>query len=324
MAMNMDRIKKNDIVKRIKKHNAEERGTTDNVSIEELCWLLRQNGLSHSHGYFHYTTLDRLEGMLEKVDVGEAEKKRLFWLSASTEMNDTQDNCKGVYVASFSYGEEEEVAMWTNYGVPKVKAVRIKFPLRAMMQWAKRNTAKDIKVYVPDGEKTYRALGISPVEVYFADVAYYGRNKTAEDERREGVRYLGCGFGLKEAKWRDSIKNKNDALLFKKRGWAYEKEVRLVVRFKDASITAKHKAIALPFDALYDAMLSNVRQNIVLGPWQNGSLPVSIDGIENAGRSVFDGELRMRSNCDKCKHNKNQKKCSCPYAEWKIAKEECK
>ena len=78
-----ERVKKADIMKRLKDPDS-----PDQVSIKEFCWLLRQNGLSHNHGYFHYTTWDRLRDMLEKHDVSTGEQHRLFFLSAASQMND--------------------------------------------------------------------------------------------------------------------------------------------------------------------------------------------------------------------------------------------
>lgn len=72
-----ERFKKSDIMKRLREKDA-----TKPVSIKEFCWLLRQNGLSHTQGYFHYTTLGRLKKMLAGEDVGEKGKRRLLFLSS--------------------------------------------------------------------------------------------------------------------------------------------------------------------------------------------------------------------------------------------------
>ena len=238
-------------------------------------------------------------------------------------MNDTEETKPGVYLASFSYGKEEEVAMWTNYGVPKREAVRIRFPMAAMTQWDKANKSGKIVIYVredDDKNKPFHVLDAKPTEIYFADVAYYGRNDPSDKAHRDGVRYRGMGLGFKEDKWRGQIKKTNDALLFKKRGWAYEHEVRLIVRFNDVTITERHKTIALPFDSLYDAMLADTHTNVMTGPWydERKSQFTDIAEIRNPSRSSFEGELRMRSNCDRCDMRKNGNECKCPNAEWKL------
>lgn len=323
--MNHDeRLRKADIEKRL----MEGKDASNLVSIDEFCWLLQLNGGLHNHGYFHYTTWGRLQKMLTEVDVGENTKKRLFLMSASSSLNDTKEKRDGFYVASFSFGSEEEVSMWTNYGVPKREAIRIKFPMKAMTRWYRENTIDRITIYVPvKGEDCqFRALDVRPTKIYFADVAYYAGNEPLHGTSRDAVHYNGKKYSFKEEKWREHIQRTNDALLFKKRGWAYEREVRLVVQFDDAAKMQNYTQIAIPFDSIYDAMLdaqNNNGSSVMLGPWcgLDGSKSHAIKGLKEPSlRSSFKGELRMRSNCDLCEYrqNQNQEKCTCPNAEWKL------
>ena len=289
------------------------------VSIDEFCLFLRQKGLSHKGGYFHYTTWGRLNDMLKSVDVGNDRKKRLLLMTAASSVNDSRDSRQGAYIASFSYGSEENVAMWTNYGVPKREAVRIRFPMAAMTKWARENPVSGIPIYVLEGEQ-FRKLNATPAEAFFADVAYYGVNDSLDKGSPVSVRYRNesCAFG--EEKWRRQVCETNKSLLFKKRGWSYESEVRLIVRFDVAAITDRYRQIAVPFDTVYDAVLSDVHKNVLMGPWHdaNGSQLDVIPGITNPSQSSFCGELHMRSNCDCCERKKNSDKCSCPNAEWRL------
>ncbi len=322
-----DRLKKADIMKRLR----EGKDTANPVSIDEFCWLLQQNGSLHNHGYFHYTTWGRLQKMLTGVDVGEKKKKRLFLMSASSALNDTEEKRDGFYVASFSFGEEEEVAMWTNYGVPKHEAVRIKFPMKAMTRWI--NKARDsITIYVQEKEdQPFHALDVKPVRIYFADIAYHGWNDLSPDTIQDAVRYMGEKFCFfKEKKWRNEVLKTNDSLLFKKRGWAYEREVRLIVQFDEIAKIRRYKKIAIPFDSVYDAMLdvqekaerenAEDKKTVMYGPWYKKSRfrLAEIKRIAIPRHSSFHGELRMRSNCDDCKHKNNPQECTCPVAEWKL------
>ena len=319
-----DRIQKADIEKRL----MEGKDTPNPVSIDEFCWLLEMNGGLHNHGYFHYTTWGRLQKMLTEVDVGESTKKRLFLMSASSSLNDTREKRSGFYVASFSFGEEEEVSMWTNYGVPKREAIRIKFPMRAMTRLTREDAVNRIRIYVPEEgkEDKFRALEVKPAKIYFADVAYYAGNEPLQGTSRDAVHYKGKKCSFSEEKWRDHIQRTNDSLLFKKRGWAYEREVRLIVRFKETAKMRRYQKIALPFDSVYDAMLNEQNANgssVMSGPWcgLDGRKLPEIKGLkEPALRSSFKSELRMRSNCDMCENKQNPKECKCPNAEWKLWK----
>ena len=318
-----DRLKKADIMNRLR-----EGSETNSVTINEFCELLRFNGLSHSHGYFHDTTWGRLQKMLTEVDVGEGKLKRLFLMSASSSLNDTNEKRDGFYVASFSFGSEEEVSMWTNYGVPKREAIRIKFPMKAMTRWTRENTIDRITIYVPvKGEYCqFRALDVKPTKIYFADVAYYAGNEPLHGTSRDAVHYSGKKCSFQEEKWREHIQRTNDSLLFKKRGWAYEREVRLIVQFDDAARMQNYTQIAIPFDSVYDAMLDAQNKNgssVMLGPWYglDGSKWPVIKGLKKPSlRSSFNGELRMRSNCDVCENRTDPKKCTCPNAEWQFWK----
>lgn len=317
-----DRLKKADIMKRLR----EGFETANPVSINEFCKLLRLNGLLHNHGYFHYTTLGRLQKMLTEVEVDEGKKMRLFLMSASSALNDTEEKRDGFYVASFSFGEEEGVAMWTNYGVPKPDAVRIKFPMKAMTRWIRENTCDNIVIYVQEGDdQKFHALNVNPADIYFADVAYYGRNDPSSGTIPDTIRYKGEKYRLKEDRWRDRIRKENYSLLFKKSGWSYESEVRLIIQFNEITKMRRYKRIAVPFDSVYDAMLDAQRQNgcsLMYGPWcQMGrSKSPEIKGISISLNSSFQGELRMRSNCDDCENKKNSKKCKCLNAEWLLWK----
>lgn len=317
-----DRLKKADIMNRLR----EGRETSNPVTINEFCELLRLNGLLHNHGYFHYTTWGRLQKMLTEVETAEKEKKRLFFLSSSSSLNDTEEKRDGFYVASFSVGEEEEVAMWTNYGVPKSAAIRIRFPMKAMTRWMRENSRDAIAIYVQEnGEQQFHALNVKPVDVYFADVAYYGRNDSVPDTTPDTVRYRGQKYRLDEDKWRDRIRKTNYSLLFKKRGWSYESEVRLIVQFDEVAKMRRYKKIAVVFDSVYDEMLDVQRQkgcSLMYGPWYKKGkckLP-KIKGISISCNSSFTGELRMRSVCDDCPNKDNFENCNCQEAEWKLYK----
>lgn len=318
-----DRLKRSVLMKRLM-----EKDEASYLSIKEFCELLKLNGLWHSHGYFHYTTLSALQKMLAPVDVG-AQKKRLFRLSSASSLNDKRENKPGVYLASFSIGREEDVAMWTNYGIPRREAVRIKFPMAAMTEWMRENPCDRIVIYAKEREEQdYQVLSEKPVEISLADVAYYAGNEPLPQRDSDAVHYRGEHLKFKDKKWRMKIQNTNDSLLFKKRGWAYEREVRLIVRFEDVAKMQKYAQIALPFDLVYEKMLEvqekaekegvDSKKCVMLGPWhdKDRSHLSEIKLINAPSHSSFQNELKMRSICDCC-DQKGTEKCTCQKAEWK-------
>ena len=288
------------------------------VSFREFCNLLVYNGLTHVRGYFHYTTWGRLGKILKRTKVESGEERILFCLSSTADLNDTAENSVEAYVASFSFGEEEEVAMWTNYGVPKPEAIRIRFPKSAITAWVRENPPEKIKVYKGKPSGDFVLLEQEEVlDARFVDVAYYGRNRTNEKESiSDGVIYKGNRCSFREKKWRGALLEScpEAALLFKKRGWAYEREVRLVVRLKHP-LPPKMK-IALDFTSLFEAVLADQANCLMVGPWFDPrNFPLSdiacID-LNKVAKSCFMGELNMRSNCDACK-GRTKTNCRCPY-----------
>lgn len=74
-------------------------------SANELIEFLKRRGINHTGGYFHYTNINALKGMLEN---------NMLHLSSGGEMNDLLEPQKGslevwkrLYVASFSVGNYE-------------------------------------------------------------------------------------------------------------------------------------------------------------------------------------------------------------------------
>lgn len=79
-------------------------------------------------------------------------------------MNDKQELTKGdmriwsnIYLASFSYGEEENMAMQGLYGIPTEDAVRITIPGKVMREWI-RNVNRVYRVDSMSNEAKYALL----------------------------------------------------------------------------------------------------------------------------------------------------------------------
>ena len=179
------------------------------VSFDEMCRLLWANGLTHTAGYFHYTTIDRFEKMCNgMVPLGEELKLKLFFLSAAEALNDGYESspalARRLFIGSFTIGVEEEVSMWTNYGVPKRGAIRLRFPRKALNAWKKAYDQNRLRFFGVR-EKGAEALSKDLVEcIDFCDVAYLGRN----DARMGGIDrlvYRGETNRLCEDTWRSRL-----------------------------------------------------------------------------------------------------------------------
>lgn len=144
----------------------------DLSSAQELHAFLKKKGSNHTGGYFHYSKIDAFKGMLGS---------RKIHLSSGSEMNDWLEMKKGspeawkqLYVASFSFGNDENMAMWGIYGEPLADALRIKFRCKSL-----RDRIEELSCSGMDGTGLYQVQSdgdYTPLDTEFSieliDVAY--------------------------------------------------------------------------------------------------------------------------------------------------------
>lgn len=192
-------------------------------SAQALKSLLDEAARKHKGGCFHYTTATKFLKMM---------KSEKLFLSHASYLNDkleAVDIDPRMYIVSFSFGVEENIGMWGNYGRPKADAVRLRFPYQEMARLYKRldtivKSKHGIVAFaVRDGD--FEAIDANSVkDVSFHDVGYVGRQGRIVEHCRK---FYSLPNALKQ--------NEKCRLLssyLKKRGWAYEHEMRLVIRMK--------------------------------------------------------------------------------------------
>ena len=97
---------------------------------EDLCKFFLERPPVHSGGLYHYTNLEAAKKIV---------LNRYLLLSSSRKLNDTREpQDDGLYVASFSFGAIENVAMWGIYSRPLSEAVRLRFRYAEMREMAKQ------------------------------------------------------------------------------------------------------------------------------------------------------------------------------------------
>lgn len=277
--------------------------TCYSLSVKDLQDQLRQHGRRHRL-YFHYTTLDTLEKMLK---FGE------LWFSPPRDMNDGFEGGRmtnNIFIACFSYGREESVAMWNTYGIPRREAVRLCFDGIRMRQilegrfgplrcWAKDKNGNTLEAIPPE-----------KIELFIQDVAYSTDSKSALRYRDDLIKIIdenGC-----------IVKplSKRMATYVKMGGWRYEKEVRLVLKLEPQHKIPDIARVAMDFNGVIESVRRKRKIAgefpITLGPWIGSSQK---DKLQQRGLcaqlSDFAGYLdNLRTICDKCdvKH-----KCKCKH-----------
>lgn len=312
-----------------------------NSDVEGMDRLLQEKALSHTRGFFHYTILRHLAKMLTLVKIGEKECL-LMKMSPAESLNDNAENSGGkkAYVLSLLHGPEESVAMWAIYGVPRKEAVRIRLCKKDIAAWLKKTKRDRSSVFFVkkgvDSNAQYEA--IEPARIRLADVLYVVRkdSKSSFIAEHDGIPYK----TKNHHSWIDFASEKSDIgldLFFKNRGWAYERETRLVVEFEKApaeidepiyvDFTNVLKVLRTPKSS--SGQSSN--RNILLGPWFDETLLDDRDGksatisdssflksiLDCNNLSSYKGELRMSTKSKYCNQMDSErqtgKSCDCPY-----------
>lgn len=218
--------------------------------------------LQHKAGFFHYVRASRLKSMMEYGKV---------FLSRATGMNDKLEACDvdpRDYYICMNYGRDENVAMWGMYGKPREESVRIHFAFSAVKALVNNMKARleqgKVIAYMPnfksDGGAGFEPIDSSKIEyVEFHDVAYMGASETTVEHCRSFYKLD------RKPTAKDKI---GLSTYLKKRGWAYEHEVRLVVRLrkqlKNADGSPVEK-IAIDFMPVFDVM-KDTPGSVVTGP----------------------------------------------------------
>jgi len=276
------------------RRRSRDRIQTEEVDLGEFIERLRVHGEGHT-SYFHYTNWNALKSMMKGVSTGPV-GRRVLLLTAARKMNDRIERLwgDGVYFASFSYSRYEDVAMWMNYGKENPEAIRIRLDGDRVREWLRLQRGGH-GVYAVDGNvgADMRLTEIPPGEVEsigFSDVGYVVPTKLMTGRRTGNVMYgrkfyrvpaqlEKCPDG-KSMAWSDEIykgKHPEEGLripaVFKKRGWGYERETRLVVSLKGGGKTPDR--IAVDFEHVFAGLDgpdcptndSSLQESFMSGPW---------------------------------------------------------
>ena len=209
----------------------------ETVSVSEIVDFLQRSAEGHTRLY-RYTKITRVLDMLES--------KRLCF-SRLLEMNDLREyknveDANRTYIACFSFGKIENMAMWKMYGGDNNESVRVSFDNKKIVQCVKR--LKKEKIFYSDSESK-ESIGANQIEsITFHDIAYaYGK---ALMWNHKIVGMSRCK-GLKEP-----FKVKELQGYVKDFGWASENEVRIMVKLKKCD--PKWKRIFADFSGVVDTM----------------------------------------------------------------------
>jgi len=229
------------------------------VTPEGVKRFLDLSGERHNGGYFQYTNESALLGIYNNatlhLSLGRTLNDKVEFLMCDSE------SWTRTYIASFSFGTMESIGMWSVYGRPPEKAVRIAFPRHVVLSI--RDAARSVdnlRVAVPSGKKdggfSYRPLpvGVGIEHVSLHDVIYqYGREIVSENGSiRQGTVIWNRRMGLTDRckAFSDCSRCPTLATYAKNVLWAGEFEVRLAVRLNRALSFKRKLAVSFPRNLL--------------------------------------------------------------------------
>ena len=206
--------------------------------------------------YCLYTTLDRVRTMI---------KDRWLWLTRvdSDLFDDTIEHRKygdsieqkKLFIKCFSFGGEENAAMWGLYCPPTYQALRVVIPGTAMSHWSGSRCAPIGKNNKPRG----RCEVFDP---YVSDIVYAAvRRDDSEPQRSNYLYWNGVYTEKRIADIEISKERKRMTGFVKDEEWKFENETRLFVKTK-RFISGEHIAISVP-----DEIIQNM--SFTLSPWLN-------------------------------------------------------
>ncbi len=269
------------------------------ISMERFLKKLRKSGRTHTNGLLHYTTMPAFKSMIESSQV-------YFSLLGSSddkgECAKSEREDRYYYMLCFTYGKEENIGMWSIYGVPWKQSIRLKFPHCDIKDWIESVANKDVQYYGVRNRRNQVLLEDANPKVSICDVAYYdGKDGNIFIHDGKTYRILSDDrAGVKPCTDRRFVP------YVKKWAWSFEREVRIVLEFGDEVLDSKgspFRRIAVDFEGPLDAALEG-NGEILLGPWckrfpenvQKRDFPNAI-----VKKSDYTEDVNLRTHCKGCK-----------------------
>lgn len=277
---------------------------------------------------FHFTTAKSLAAIC---------KNRTWRFGCAAKMNDLHE-FKGktpstnlwntIYSTCFSFGDEDNIAMWAMYGIPWEDAVRIRVETKDIINWV-----KDIKVWEitpPRYSCEHIAEGLSGkrINVSFHDICYYqgyiDSRQVLTDcpypERWEHQCTERCnGCPPKVLRWWDQKNHHTKECIdvctdgslvgfVKNSAWAHENETRLMLQIEGLS-EPEYVDLPVPISLLKNVQVSiGPRSTLTIEQVEEmmeQNLPISEVGnwTPKVSESYFHQEdylKQLRRHCNLC------------------------
>jgi len=249
----------------------------------------RRNNIKKLH---HYTTLDVAIKII---------KDKQWHLCAPKNMNDllefnsgSPERWKNKLFSSLMGEDKESIAMWSMYGQPWERGVKISIPKEEMIRWLK--SAKTLnEISVDNYRPTGHAIDIYPGSLKAIAIAYSNCHDT-EDEGQQVLQWS----NVTNVKY--SIIDQNFGELtgyIKNKAWTYEKEQRIMF---DQENEYERGSIEVP-DYVIDS-LTLTPSPLFEGDFSR-EIHKEIKRTLNIENSLFSQKLNIRTICAGCDLKQN-------------------
>ena len=258
------------------------------TSADQLLSFLE---MKHHDFYHHFTTIEALNAIL---------RTKKWLMSPAQRMND-QHECtekgnsrrwKQLVFTCFSFGDEDNMAMWAMYGLPWKQGIRITIPDDAMQQWIceLRNTKWR-------GKEKVKYISLHDIVYYDGMVDRGDANLLWARGKCKTVKDNGIDIAQAEF-FTGYVKNS---------AWKHESESRLMIVLKEDYVDKI--CIPIPESVL-------MRLKICLGPMVEEATEQALSKIlkgvksqnlqkaisQNIRRCFFQDKVHFKSICDYCAH----------------------
>lgn len=266
-------------------------------SAESLIKYL-DNGsrLSKVEYFYHYTTITKAVSIF---------KSKMWWLGSAKNMNDELEYNNGdskrwasLFFASFMGEEKESMGMWSMYGQPWQKGVKIEVPKERIRALIKETKEISLINKSNPNKKISVALNDDSNRIWISRVAY------SNQDNKEAItpEILFCGTKTNQ-RLCDVAHQSELTGYIKDSAWSYEKEFRLKAQIQN---TGGFDTVAI---RLTDEFLDSIR--IISSPLFEGDLKKElgkeIERQFNTGESYFTGKMKYNTVCDECDYKKGRK-----------------
>lgn len=284
------------------------------TGVEDIVAFLQQRAQWH-RWYFQYLTGKNFKRQLINKKI---------WFTRSTDMND-RDEARRLPMNKFyfcmSYGMSENVAMWTTYGIPRKDAIRVSYDGKAFRDFVRKLT--ELRVVNSEGTELKDRISKDDFDVSFHDVVYLNKSQTRFHYKGESYRLNKDDLRKLRTKYGD---------YYKKFGWQYEYETRVVITLPKKKLSPDAYALTADFSKVQEAsskLMGRTRKGclinpsfVIVGPWSGDAEKKEVAGlcrkIANGAKqpdvrlSDYYGELKPKSACDRCK-----KRITCKCREYR-------